>query len=137
MFTTVCRVELITMFFSRLTQRVQDFRSLVKSLDRETAILVCQRLGYFVIFDPVSPTLSYRLRMWRPDEYYVAYRLYKIAQSAPCQTIKYFAVNGEEKKIPTDGPASAGADLCRCHTSCRGRGTCSHVLLIDCTAGVL
>ena len=125
------------MFFSRLTQRVQDFRSLVKSLDRETAILVCQRLGYFVIFDPVSPTLSYRLRMWRPDEYYVAYRLYKIAQSAPCQTIKYFAVNGEEKKIPTDGPASAGADLCRCHTSCRGRGTCSHVLLIDCTAGVL
>lgn len=105
----VSRVELITMFFSRLTQRAQNFRSLLRRLDRETVILVCQRLGYYVIFDPVSPTLSYRLRMWRPDEYYVAYRLYKIAQTA-CQTFKYFAVDGDEKKIPSDVPATAGTD---------------------------
>lgn len=95
------------MFFSRLTQRTQNFRSLLRSLDRETVILVSQRLGYYVMFDPVSPSLSYRLRMWRPDEYYVAYRLYKIAQ-ATSNTIRYFAVDGDEKKIPTDGPASAG-----------------------------
>jgi hypothetical protein len=87
------------MFFSRLTQRTQNFRSLLRRVDRETAILVCQRLGYFVIFDPVSPTLSYRLRMWRSDENYVAYRLYKISQSTTEECFKYFAVDGEEKKV--------------------------------------
>lgn len=59
------------MMFSRLVNREQELRSLLRQLDRETVVLACQRLGYGTIFDALSPTLSYRLRMWRPDEYQV------------------------------------------------------------------
>lgn len=66
-----CRVELIVMMFSRLVRREQELRTLLRCLDRETAVLTCQRLGYGVVFDALSPTLFYRLRMWRADEYQV------------------------------------------------------------------
>lgn len=59
------------MMFSRLVRREQELRTLLRTLDRETAVLACQRLGYGVVFDALSPTLPYRLRMWHADEYQV------------------------------------------------------------------
>eukprot|EP00892_Ulva_mutabilis_P004358 jgi/Ulvmu1/2294/UM013_0141.1 len=93
------RVELIVMMFSRLVQRELELRGLLRRLDRETAVLTCARLGYGVVFDALSPTLAYRLRMWRADEHQVAYRLYKISLASGKDCIQYFAVDGDEKKV--------------------------------------
>jgi hypothetical protein len=110
----VCRVDLVTIFFSRLVNREQDLKLLLRQLDRETMVLTCQRLGYLNIFDPRSPALSYRLRMWRADERNVAHSLFKISLTSAHESFTFFALDGEEKKV-CQGPGvltSEGPLIC-------------------------
>lgn len=38
------------------------------ALTPEQQVVVCQRLGYFVCYNPERPALHYRLRLFRPEE---------------------------------------------------------------------
>jgi hypothetical protein len=92
------------MFFSRLSERDHSLRYVLQGLDRETLVLVCQRIGYTNAFDMTRPSMFYRLRMWRADEHRVALKLFRIMMTSSSECFKYFAVNGEEKKV-SKGPS--------------------------------
>lgn len=92
------------MFFSRLSERNHSLKHVLLKLDHETLVLVCQRLGYTNVFDIARPSMFYRLRMWRADEYRVALKLFRISTASSLECFKYFAINGEEKKV-TKGPS--------------------------------
>jgi hypothetical protein len=98
-----CRVELVVMYYARLTDRHVKLTDVLRQLDRETLVLVCQRLGYPNIFSRSQPSLFYRLRMWRPDDNHVAHVLCRLAMEAHTPCIKYFGIDGVERKV-TEGP---------------------------------
>jgi hypothetical protein len=76
-------------------------------------VSLCQRLGYAVVFDPIRPGgLHYRLRMYRPDEYQIAWRLHRMALTAqhncfevnvcPAQrSLQALQENGRSLRAPT------------------------------------
>jgi hypothetical protein len=114
-----CRVELVSLFFARLVNRRHDLHLVIAKLQRETQVLICQRLGYTNVFTRSAPAGYYRLRMWRLDEYRIAHTLYRIASRSEGQCFRYFAIDSEEKKV-MQGPGA----FC----VCPGLGNLSRVL---------
>lgn len=101
----LCRVELICILYGRLVDRSAMLTAALRTLERETLVLVCQRLGYCNVFCPHRPALFYRLRMWHAGEAHVAHKLYKLACKHGPHAIRYLAVDGELKKAPA-GPCA-------------------------------
>lgn len=91
--------------YGRLVDRSSMLTSVLRSLDRETLVLACQRLGYCNVFCAHRPALWYQLRMRHAGEAHVAHKLYKLACKHGPQAIKYLAVDGDLKKAPA-GPCA-------------------------------
>jgi hypothetical protein len=91
------------MFYARLIDRQAKLTDVLRELSQGSLVQVCQRLGYPNIFSRSRPSLFYRLRMWRPDENHIAHKLCRIAMNSEVPCIKYFALDGAERKV-TAGP---------------------------------
>jgi hypothetical protein len=94
-----CRAEVVALFFSRLADRRAALTHVLRALDRETAVLVCHRLGYCNVFSAARPSMYYRLRMWRADDRAIAQRLIRVSDWSDANCFKHVAVNGAERKI--------------------------------------
>lgn len=100
------RVELVSIWFARLANRKQTLHSVIRPLEPETQVSICHRLGYYNVFRRSSPSMFYRMRMWRTDEYRIAHVLYKIASNSSEQCFRHFAIDGKTAKV-TKGPGAA------------------------------
>jgi hypothetical protein len=111
-----CRADLVTTFFSGLVDRKDALTDVLRALDRETVACVAQRLGYCNVYNAARPSLFYRLRMWRNDDRTVAYRLARLAARSEAPCFKFFALNGEARKVSEGN--SVGERWHRSCTSC-------------------
>ena len=103
----------MTIFFARLADRKNAFTDVLRTLDRETVACVGRRLGYCNIYSPARPSLFYRLRMWRADDTIVAHRLARLAGRSTTSCFKYFALDGEPRKI-SEGSSVGACAFYRC-----------------------
>ncbi|GBF91729.1 hypothetical protein Rsub_04033 [Raphidocelis subcapitata] len=94
------KVELASAFWARCPDRRAGWSDVLRALPAEQQVALCQRLGHAVVFDPVRPGgLHYRLRMWRPDEYQIAWRLHRMALTAQHGCFENFCMDGVPKKF--------------------------------------
>ncbi|KAL6747322.1 hypothetical protein V8C86DRAFT_1341349 [Haematococcus lacustris] len=97
------RVELVTSWWARLTDRRLHFIDVLRCMHKEQQVRLTQRLGCLNIFNPRRPALHYRLRMWRADEHELAWQLFNLAIASPTPCFKLFHIDGVAKKI-NEGP---------------------------------
>ncbi|GMH42894.1 hypothetical protein BSKO_10813 [Bryopsis sp. KO-2023] len=94
------RIEIATSFWGRAVDRRKNWSFMVlQTLKPPEQIKVCQILGYLNTFDYQHPELSYQIRMNRPDEHKVAYRLFKMTQSAEHTCVKNMRIDGKPYRV--------------------------------------
>ncbi|GLI66639.1 hypothetical protein VaNZ11_010475 [Volvox africanus] len=93
------RVETVTAFWARVTDRDGHWVDVMRTLTNEQQVRAGQRLGYMNVYSETRPAMHYRLRMYKEDEHELAWQLYNKSLDSPLPCWKNLTIDDQPKRV--------------------------------------
>ncbi|GFR44938.1 hypothetical protein Agub_g6026, partial [Astrephomene gubernaculifera] len=93
------RVETVTAFWARVTDRDAHWVDVMRSLTNDQQVRTGQRLGYMNIYNDRRPAMHYRLRMFKEDEHQLAWQLYNKSLDSPIACWRNLTIDDQPKRV--------------------------------------
>ncbi|GIL76620.1 hypothetical protein Vretifemale_6114, partial [Volvox reticuliferus] len=93
------RVETVTAFWARITDRDGHWVDVMRTLTNEQQVRAGQRLGYMNVYSETRPAMHYRLRMYKEDEHELAWQLYNKSLDSPLPCWKNLTIDDQPKRV--------------------------------------